>query len=157
VVWLPFAAVSRTAAAAVHATPWLPAAPFLAAAEGSGTSGDVITAAVQQVLGYGILGLVALSLAWIVYKGSFVPQKRADEMVAAGRADLLRENEQLRAELGKTQEQRDTAIRFIQDQFLPLLGNFTAATSSLLPILQGLTRWREDDGPPSRRRGRELP
>jgi hypothetical protein len=127
-----------------------------AAASGSPSSPDVLTAAVQQLLGYGIIGVVALALAWIVYKGAFVPTKRVDELITASRADLLRENEQLRAELAKTQDQRDALQRFIQDQLLPLLGNFTNATSSLLPILQRLTRWQDVDDPPPRRRGREI-
>jgi hypothetical protein len=139
-------ALQRTAGA--HTGTWIPAAPFLA--EGTG-SADVVTAAVQQILGYGVLGAVALALAWIVYKGAFVPQKRSDEQVTAARADLLRENEQLRADKIRAEEQRDEALKIARDQVVPLLTTFNATVASLLPILQELARYR-DDGP-SRRRG----
>jgi hypothetical protein len=81
--WLPPLAIHRFVLAAVHAglSPWTPAVPFLADRPVSG--GDVLGAAAQQVLGYGVTGAVALVLAWIVWKGSFVPQKRVDEMIAA--------------------------------------------------------------------------
>jgi hypothetical protein len=164
ITWLPMLAVHRIALAAVHAgvAPLIPAVPFLA--DGTPASGsDVLGAAAQTVLGFGVLGVVALALAWITYKGSFVPERRVDALIMAGRADLLRENERLiteitrlQAELAKTQDQRDAALKFGSDQLAPLLFQFTAATTSLLPILQDLTRG-PGDTPASRRRGRELP
>jgi hypothetical protein len=154
----------RIVLVAVHAglSPWTPAVPFLA--EGTPSSGsDVLGAAAQTILGFGVLGVVALALAWIVYKGKFIPQERVDALIEASRADLLREIERLaaditglRAELTKTQDQRDAALKFGTDQLAPLLFEFTGATRSLLPILLDLTRGRDDDAP-SRRRNRELP
>jgi hypothetical protein len=144
----------RIVLVAVHAglSPWTPAVPFLADAPGSG--GDVLGAAAQQVLGYGVTGAVALVLAWIVWKGSFVPQKRVDEMIAASRADLLREIERLVTEKEKVEAQLAENLRFARDDLAPILFQFNASTSSLLPILQRVVQNADDNSFP-RRRGRE--
>lgn len=137
--WLPILTASRITLTALG--PWPPAAPFLA--EGPAGGSDVLGTAAQTVLGYGVVGAVALVLAWIVYKGKFTPQERVDELVAASRADLLRELESVRADLLKTQEQRDSAMRMATDQLVPLLTSFVATSQSLIPLLQELVRNRE--------------
>lgn len=135
--WIPLPDLHRAVLAAAHAglSPWTPAAPFLT--EGTPASGsDILSAVTQQFLGYGVVGCLALALAWIVYKGKFVPREQVDALVAAGRADLLRENEQLRADLTKAQEQVAENLRFAKEDLTPILFQFTSATTSLLPILQ---------------------
>jgi hypothetical protein len=142
--WLPFPDLHRAALAAVHAglLPWPPAVPFLA--DGTPQQGsDVVSVATQTILGYGVLGVLALALAWITWKGSFVPQRRVDDLLAAARADLLRELESVHVELGKTQEQRDAAMKMATEQLVPLLTSFVATSQSLIPLLQELVRNRE--------------
>lgn len=139
--WPPMLAVHRAALAAAHLAPWPPTLPFLA--DGPSSDSSIVSAAVQTILGYGVLGVVALVLAWIVWRGKFLPQERVDQLIAAGRADLLRELDSVRADLLKTQEQRDAAMKMATDQLVPLLTSFVATSQSLIPLLQELVRNRE--------------
>lgn len=145
--WLPMLAAHRIFLAAAHTglSPWAAAVPLLAADTTGGA--DPISAATQTVLGFGVLGVVALALAYITWKGSFVPAKRVDELVVAGRADLLRELEQLRAEKAKVDGQLAEALRFARDDLTPILFQFTSATSSLLPILQQMVYRQQAESP----------
>lgn len=139
--WPPMLAAHRITLTAAHLAPWPQALPFLA--DGTPPDGSVVSAAFQTILGYGVLGVVALALAWIVWRGKFVPEERVDQLIAAGRADLLRELDVVRADLLKTQEQRDTAMKMATDQLVPLLTSFVATSQSLIPLLQELVRNRE--------------
>lgn len=112
------------------------------AAEGTPVT-DPVATAVSQVLGYGILGVAVIVLGWVLYKGSFIPQQRADALITAGRADLLAENERLRADKQKAEDQRDAALKVAQEQLVPLLTSFVATSQSLIPLLQELVRNRE--------------
>lgn len=134
--WLPPLAAHRVILAVVHAgvPPLIPALPFVA--DGPSTPDGVIGAAASTVLGFGVLGILALALTYVVWKGSFTPSKRVDELVAAGRVDLLRENEQLREELARAQAQLAENLRFAKEDLTPILFQFTSATTNLLPILQ---------------------
>jgi hypothetical protein len=112
-------------------------------AAGTSTASDPITAATSQLLGYGVLGIAVIVLAWVVYQGSFVTEKAAAERVTAARADLLAENERLRTEKQKAEDQRDAALKVAQEQLVPLLTSFVATSQSLIPLLQELVRNRE--------------
>lgn len=154
--WFPPLAIHRIFLVAAHAglSPWTPAVPLLAESNPSSGS-DVVGAVAQQFLGYGVVGAVALALAYIVYKGKFVPRDQVDALVTAGRADLLREIERLVAEKEKVEAQLAENLRFARDDLVPILFQFNASTSTLLPILQRVVQ-NADDNSPSRRRGREL-
>lgn len=104
-------------------------------------TGDIVT----YILGYGVLGIVALAFAFRF----IVPRSALQEARETARADLLRENERILAEKKVAEEQRDEALKLAQTQIVPLLTTFTATTSALIPLLQELTRSREVD------RGRE--
>ena len=123
--------------------PYLAVAVSHGIAEGPNPSTDPVAAAVSQVLGFGILGVAVIILGWVLYRGSFVPEKRVDAMIAAGRADLLREIEAVRQEKRKAEEQRDAALKVAQEHLVPLLTSFVATSQSLLPLLQELVRNRE--------------
>jgi hypothetical protein len=115
-------------------------APWLMATGGavsplSSVAGDITT----YILGFGPLGIGVVLYTMRV----IVPGKAIDEAREQARADLLEENRRLIAEKAEAERQRDEARRFATDQLVPLLGQFTAATSSLLPVLQELIRDRE--------------
>lgn len=102
----------------------------------SSVAGDITT----YILGFGPLGVgVVLYTLRVI-----VPGKAVDEAREQARADLLKETERLITEKAEAERQRDEARKFATEQLVPLLGQFTAATSSLLPILQELIRERED-------------
>lgn len=125
--------------------PWLPA---LLASPGDVTPlGGPAESIAGYILGYGPIGVVALVLAWVLYKGLFVLAKTADrekaEAVALARADLLRENERLLARAEKAEGQRDEAMRIAQDKLVPLATSFTVTMGALMPILQEQVTSRE--------------
>jgi hypothetical protein len=97
---------------------------------------------ISYILGYGVLGVVALALAFRF----LVPGKSIDDIRESARADLIEENRRLIARAEKAESQRDEALRIAQDQLIPLLTSFTATTQSLIPLLQGLVRNREEGG-----------
>jgi hypothetical protein len=101
---------------------------------GSATS-DIVT----YILGYGVVGIVALAFAFRF----IVPRSALDEAREQARADLVKENERLIAEKRQAEEQRDEALKVAQTQIVPLLTTFTATTSALIPLLQELVRDRE--------------
>lgn len=117
-------------------------------AEGSGAT-DVVTAAVQQVLGYGILGLAVLVLGWVFYKGTFTRTATAEANLVQARAAWdaeckrmtdahAAEISRLTAALDKAETQRDAAMTLVTSQLFPLVSAFTSSTNSLLPVLQQL-------------------
>ena len=122
--------------------PWL---PYVLATD-SVPIGSAVGDIVSYILGYGVLGVVAVAMAfrYLVPKGG----------VEAARADLLRELERVRAEKTHAEEQRDEALKIATEQIVPLLTSLTATSSALLPLLQELVRFREDPhgrGPGARR------
>lgn len=130
---------------------WL-ALPF---ADPSVTPVDSAAASVVgYVLSYGPVGLCALTLAWLMFRGwRLVPQDfeariRADARTEA-RADLMAERDRVIAEKQQAQEQRDEALAVARDQLTPLLISFTSSTQALMPLLQTLVGQRD---PPQRRR-----
>jgi hypothetical protein len=102
----------------------------------SSVAGDITT----YVLGFGPLGIGVVLYTMRV----IVPGKAVDEAREQARADLMEENKRLIAEKAEAERQRDDARDFAVQQLVPLLGQFTAATGSLLPVLQELIRDRED-------------
>ncbi len=94
-------------------------------------------------LGYGVVGVLVIVLAWVLWKGSFVRSSDADKRVIEARADLLREIELVREEKQKAEDQRDAALKVAQEQLVPLLTSFVATSQSLIPLLQELVRNRE--------------
>lgn len=108
-------------------------------------TGDITT----YVLGYGVVGIGLLVLAWLYYRGwrLISPAREADMRKAVreeGRADLLKELERVIAEKRDSDERASSASRFMIDQLVPMLTNFTSTTSALVPLLQELVRYRED-------------
>jgi hypothetical protein len=101
--------------------------------------GSATSSLVDYVLGYGVLGVAVVLFTLRI----IVPRSAVDEAKAQARADLLDENRRLIEEKRRAEEQRDEALRVARDQMVPLLSQFTAATSSLMPILQELVRDRE--------------
>jgi len=127
-------------------------------AQGAPTSVTPVDAAsnsiVGYILGYGPLGVIALALAWLTFKGWRLvsPAELTAIREAArneSRADLLAERDRILTEKQQAEDQRDEALTVARDQLAPLLTSFTAATSALLPILQEIIR----DSPARRRRG----
>jgi hypothetical protein len=101
--------------------------------------GGATSSIVDYILNYGVLGVaVVLFVLRIV-----VPRSAVDDAKAQARSDLLDENHRLIDEKRRAEEQRDEALRVARDQMVPLLSQFTAATGSLMPILQELVRDRE--------------
>lgn len=120
---------------------------------------DPINAAVSVVLGYGVLGIVTLVFAWLFYRGwRLAPPDResalAEKVRAEARADLLDERARVLAEKTRTEQERDDAQQFTRAQLIPLLVNFTNATSALIPLLQDLVKHREAGDLDQRRRQR---
>ena len=123
---------------------------------GSSTPGP-LDAAVSTILGYGVLGIVALALALRF----LVPKGAVDDARNEARTDLLaqvdrleKDNERLRQDKKAVEDQRDEAQQFTQQNLVPLLVQFTGATSALIPLLQELVRHREAGEIEPRRRPR---
>jgi hypothetical protein len=114
-------------------------------ASGPGSSVTPIASAASDILsyilGYGVLGVVALAMAFRY----LIPRSSHDAAIKAARADLLDELERVRAEKVHAEQQRDEALRVAQTELVPLLSTFTAATTALLPLLQELVRHQEGE------------
>lgn len=126
--------------------------------QGPGTSLTPIDSATDSILGYllgyGPIGIIALALGWLIFKGwrLISPVGEAQIRDAArneSRADLLAERDRLLTEKQQAEDQRDEALTIARDQLTPLLQSFVATTSVLVPILQEIIR----DAPARRRRG----
>ena len=111
---------------------------------GPGTSVTPVDAATSSItgylLGFGPLGIIALAVSWLLYKGwrLMSPAREAaitESARAQARADLERENARIIAE-------RDDAMQ-VARQMIPLLAQFTATTTALIPLLQELVRNQE--------------
>jgi hypothetical protein len=159
--WLPLVALSRTAALAVHSgVPW---AASLAAETPAITAPEVFQTVIAA-LNLGVLGWMCL----LFVKGHLHSDGEVDRLTAAHEVEMNRvvtahavvvqrltaENQRLINEKARIEDQRDDALKLAQAQ-VPILQNFTAVASNLLPVLQELTRYREAS-PAPRRRAREL-
>ena len=99
---------------------------------------------VSYILGYGVLGIVSLALAFQF----LVPAAAVKAAREQARGDLMEENKRLREEKAHAEEQRDEALKIAQDQLVPLLVNFNATVTGLMPLLQSIvqrTEGRRDD------------
>jgi hypothetical protein len=108
----------------------------------------VLSPVVSGVLATGITGILLIALAWLFYRGwRLIPPDREaagrEAARAEARADLLEERARVLAEKTKIEGERDEALKFTQSNLVPLLLNFTNATSALIPLLQELVRYRE--------------
>lgn len=119
---------------------WGPLLVFAAGVPDSVTPADTASSSLTTYfLGYGPLGIAVLAMAWLSYKGwRLVSPSREAAIRKSAREDLVSERDRLIAENRLIRRQLDDAMRIARDQLMPLLVNFTAATQSLLPILQSL-------------------
>lgn len=92
---------------------------------------SVTTSIASYILGYGVLGIVALAFAFRF----IVPGKAVEKAREEARGDLARELERVIREKERAEEQRDDALRTSRDM-IPILVQFTSASSSLIPLLQ---------------------
>ena len=98
-------------------------------------------AAVSTILGYGVLGIVALALALRF----LVPKGAVDDARNEARTDLLaqverleKDNERLRQDKKAVEDQTGRGAAVHPAKLVPLLVQFTGATSALIPLLQEL-------------------
>lgn len=126
--------------------PWL---PYSLIAESVTPLGSVTGDAVSYLLSFGAIGIGVVLFGL----GFIVPRSTMTTAVASARADLVAENARIIAEKEQIAEQRDEALKLATDQLVPMLVSFTAATQSLLPLLQELVRTREREGSRDRDRG----
>lgn len=131
--------------------PWHPA--LTAVTPVDATTGSITS----YVLGYGPVGVIALTLAWLIYKGwrLIPPDKEAanrETVRAEARADLLDERARVLTEKTRIEQERDEALKVAQTQMVPVLLQFTATTTALIPLLQEVVRNQE--GHSSGRNGR---
>lgn len=141
----------------------------VAAAVDAGTASESVTTVLSIVVGSLNLGLAGVVIYWF-FSGRLHSDDEMDRITAAHSSEMDRvvtahavvverltaENQRLINEKGRAEEQRDDALKLAQSQ-VPIMQNFTAIAGNLLPILQELTRYRAEDGPPpARRRGREI-
>lgn len=112
--------------------------------------GSATDSIVSYVLGFGPLGIVVLAFAFRF----IVPRGAVEEARQEARTDLIAERDRLLEEKRDAEDQRDEALKVAREQVIPLLINFTSATQSLLPLLQGLITQHERNPPhPLSRRG----
>lgn len=116
-----------------------------------GTSVTPVDAASSSItgyiLGFGPLGIIALAMAYLIFKGwRLIPPPAEAALRSAARtdarADLLEERARLLAEKARAEEERDEALRIARDQLVPVLVAFNASVSALLPILQDMAARR---------------
>lgn len=107
--------------------------------------GDIVS----YVLGFGPLGVIALALGWVLYRGTFtrtsahdaeVRQLREDHAAETARREAAHATEiaALRADRQKSDDARDAAVKMITDTMFPLVSAFNTSIGSLMPILQRL-------------------
>jgi hypothetical protein len=138
----------------------LPPWPLIASLAASGTPAEATAGSITgYLLGYGPIGLFLVIMSWLFFKGwRLIPPAREAEIRATardeGRADLLKEIDRITGKLEHAEEQRDDAQQFTTSQLVPLLVQFTGATSALIPLLQELVRHREAGDLDLRRRPR---
>lgn len=136
--------------------PWL----ALLSAENPSPTDNVLGPAVSTIAGYGLVGIALLVLGWLYSRGwRLVSPAREKEIREEARADLLTQITQLLTAAGRGEQEKrdirqqlDEQMRFAQSNLVPLLVNFTNATSALIPLLQELVRYREDSSDGRRHR-----
>jgi hypothetical protein len=141
----------------------------VAAAVGAGTAAESVTTVLSIVVGSLNLGLAGVVIYWF-FSGKLHSDDEMGRVTVAHGSEMDRvvtahavvvqrlsaENTRLISEKGRAEDQRDDALKLTQAQ-VPIMQNFTAIAGSLLPILQELTRYRDEPAPRPRRRGRETP
>lgn len=149
---------------------------FILAQGGPGTTSvtpvDTATNSfLTYILSFGAIGVFLLVLSWLFWKGwrlvspakDAERQAKEDENLARARtearADLLDQIARLERQAEQAQRDKKAAEdalaeqqKFAQVQLIPLLVNFTNATSALIPLLQGLVQHQEGGGGDGRRR-----
>lgn len=115
---------------------FLPA--VILAAHSSGPGPDVTpvdsaaTSVVAYWLSFGAIAVVAFVLFYLyVWPGKLTRNARED-----ARADLLKENDRLRAELTTERASNAELQEFVRNQLVPAVTSFTAVATSLIPLLQ---------------------
>lgn len=111
---------------------------------------------VSYLLGFGPIGIIVLAFAFRF----IVPRSAVEDARKESRGDLIdqiarleRQAEQLQREKKGAETAAAEQMKFAQVQLVPLLINFTTATSALIPLLQELVRHQEGgDGDFRRRR-----
>jgi hypothetical protein len=120
--------------------------------QGPGTSVTPVDSASSSVvgylLGYGPIGVAALALAWLTFKGWRLMSPAREDAIRTGaraeaRADLEKELARTIARAEHAEDQRDEALRVARDQMVPLLSSFTSTTGALIPLLQEVVRAQE--------------
>ena len=101
-----------------------------------------VDSAVGYIFNYGVLGIVVVAFAFRF----IVPRSAVEDARIQARADLARENERLIREKAHAEEQRDDALKVARDQVAPLLIQFNATVTALIPLLQELVARRESQG-----------
>ena len=112
---------------------------------------------VGYLLGFGPLGIMALAMGWLFFKGwRLVSPAREAEITAdaraQARADLEKELARTLAEKQHAEDQREEALKVAREQVAPLLIQFNGTVTALLPLLQELVRRREGGHDGSARR-----
>ena len=123
--------------------------PWMAVLASSVTPVDAATGSiVGYLLGFGPLGIIALALSWLIFRGWRLMSPSGEAAITAAaraqaRADLEKELARTLAEKTHAEDQRDDALKVGREQIAPLLIEFNATIAALLPLLQELVRRRE--------------
>lgn len=123
--------------------------PWLAALASSVSPVDAATSSITgYIVGFGPLGIIALAMAWLIFKGWRLMSPSGEAAITASaraqaRADLENELARTLAEKAKAEDQRDDALKVAREQIAPLLIQFNGTVTALLPLLQELVRRRE--------------
>ena len=119
---------------------------------------DAATSSITgYILGFGPLGIFALVMAFLLFRGwrLMSPAALDAERAAArtdSRGDLLEERTRIIGEKTHAEEQRDEALHIAQTQIAPLLLQFNGTVTALLPLLQEMVARREGGHDGSARR-----
>ena len=103
---------------------------------------------VGYLLGFGPLGIMALAMGWLFFKGWRLVSPAREAQITAdaraqARADLEKELARTLAEKQHAEDQREEALKVAREQVAPLLIQFNGTVTALLPLLQELVRRRE--------------
>lgn len=110
---------------------------------------------VGYLLGYGPIGIAALALAWLTFKGWRLTSPAMEAATRAAtrdeaRTDLTEERDRLAVRLDHAETERDDALKVARVELVPVLIQFTNTTTALIPLLQEVVRNQEGRGGPRR-------